>query len=83
MIDRTGPGSRVVRQGVPLGHHPPVSVKQLFNHCAEENPERDYLIINDTKLSYRDELAARKSSPTACAILVSRATGLPSWRPRS
>ncbi|MFN8088222.1 MAG: long-chain fatty acid--CoA ligase [Mycobacterium sp.] len=62
MIDRNRPWFALYDKGVPLSViTPPVSVKQLFNHCAEENPERDYLIINDTKLSYgMVNLAARK-----------------------
>ena len=49
MIDRNRPGSRCTTRSSARSSSPPVSVKQLFNHCAEENPERDYLIINDTK----------------------------------
>ena len=62
MIDRNWPWFKLYDKGVPLSViTPPVSIKQLFNHCAEENPERDHLIINDTKLSYgMVNLAARK-----------------------
>lgn len=62
MIDRSWPWFKLYDKGVPLSViTPPVSVKQLFNHCAEENPERDHLIINDTKLSYgMVNLTARK-----------------------
>lgn len=62
MIDRNRPWFKLYDKGVPLSViTPPISIKQLFNHCAEENPERDHLIINDTKLSYgMVNLAARK-----------------------
>ena len=62
MIDRNWPWFKLYDKGVPPSViTPPVSIKQLFNHCAEENPERDHLIINDTKLSYgMVNLAARK-----------------------
>lgn len=62
MIDRNWPWFKLYDKGVPLSViTPPVSIKQLFNHCAEENPERDHLIINDTKLSYgMVNLTARK-----------------------
>lgn len=64
MIDRNRPWFKLYDKGVPLSViTPPISIKQLFNHCAEENPERDHLIINDTKLSYgMVNLAARKTA---------------------
>lgn len=70
MIDRNWPWFKLYDKGVPLSViTPPVSIKQLFNHCAEENPERDHLIINDTKLSYgMVNLAARKVANSLAAL---------------
>lgn len=70
MIDRSRPWFKLYDKGVPLSViTPPVSIKQLFNHCAEEHPERDHLIINDTKLSYgMVNLAARKTANSLAAL---------------
>jgi long-chain acyl-CoA synthetase len=41
-------------KGVPYSlFYPPVTAKEMFNYHAEANPERDYLIVNDMKLSYK------------------------------
>lgn len=74
MIDRNWPWFKLYDKGVPLSViTPPVSIKQLFNHCAEENPERDYLIINDTRLSYGlVNLAARKTANSLAALGVKK-----------
>ncbi len=40
-------------RGVPHSiFYPPLTVKYLFNHHAATHPERDYLIIEDIRLSY-------------------------------
>jgi long-chain acyl-CoA synthetase len=48
------PWFKLYDKSVPYSiFYPPVTAKQMFNHHAEENPERDYLIVNDIKLSYK------------------------------
>jgi long-chain acyl-CoA synthetase len=53
MIDRNKPWFALYDEGVPYSViYPPVSVKQLFNSNAEAHPDKDYLVINETILSY-------------------------------
>ncbi|MEI6254274.1 MAG: long-chain fatty acid--CoA ligase [Mycobacteriaceae bacterium] len=53
MTDRNSPWFALYDKGVPYSCiYPPLSIKQMFNSCAEKNPERDYLIIGDTRLPY-------------------------------
>lgn len=53
MIDRNSPWFKLYDKGVPYTiPYPPVTVKHLFNVQAEAHPDRDYLIINETRLPY-------------------------------
>ncbi|HRZ21833.1 MAG TPA: AMP-binding protein, partial [Bacteroidales bacterium] len=53
MIDRNSPWFKLYDKGVPYSiPYPPVTVKHLFNVQAEAHPDRDYLIINETRLPY-------------------------------
>jgi long-chain acyl-CoA synthetase len=53
MVDRNKPWLALYDKGVPYSViYPPLSIKQMFNHCAESHPDRDYLIINDMRLPY-------------------------------
>lgn len=53
MVDRNKPWFALYDKGVPYSViYPPLSIKQMFNHCAESHPDRDYLIINDMRLPY-------------------------------
>lgn len=53
MTDRNRPWFALYDKGVPYSViYPPLSIKQMFNSCAEKNPDRDYLIINDMRLPY-------------------------------
>ncbi len=53
MVDKYKPWFAHYDKGVPYSCiYPPLSIKQMFNSCAETNPDRDYLIINDTHLPY-------------------------------
>ena len=53
MTDRNKPWFALYDKGVPYSCiYPPLSIKQMFNSCAERNPERDYLIVGDTRLPY-------------------------------
>ncbi|GJF09104.1 CoA ligase [Mycolicibacterium cyprinidarum] len=53
MVDKYKPWFAHYDKGVPYSCiYPPLSIKQMFNSCAEANPDRDYLIINDTHLPY-------------------------------
>ncbi len=53
MVDRNKPWFKIYDKGVPYSCiYPPLSIKQMFNSCAESTPDRDYLIINDTRLPY-------------------------------
>ena len=53
MTDRNKPWFALYDKGVPYSCiYPPLSIKQMFNSCAEKNPERDYLIVGDTRLPY-------------------------------
>jgi long-chain acyl-CoA synthetase len=53
MVDRKKPWFEFYDKGVPYSCiYPPLSIKQMFNSCAEANADRDYLIINDMHLPY-------------------------------
>ena len=53
MVDKNKPWFKLYDKGVPYSViYPPLSIKQMFNSCAEKNPDRDYLIINDLRLPY-------------------------------
>jgi len=53
VLDRNKPWFSLYDKGVPYSVlYPPLSIKQMFNHCAESHPDRDYLIINDMHLPY-------------------------------
>lgn len=53
MVDKSRPWFKIYDKGVPYSViYPPLSIKQMFNSCAEANPDRDYLIINDLSLPY-------------------------------
>ena len=43
---------QTLRRRVPTPSSPPVVDQQMFNACAEANPDRDYLIINDIRMPY-------------------------------
>ena len=53
MVEKNKPWFKLYDKGVPYSViYPPLSIKQMFNSCAEKNPDRDYLIINDLRLPY-------------------------------
>ena len=53
MVDKNKPWFKLYDKGVPYSViYPPLSIKQMFNSCAEKHPDRDYLIINDMSLPY-------------------------------
>jgi len=53
MVDGNKPWLKLYDKGVPYSViYPPLSIKQMFNSCAEATPDRDYLIINDMRLPY-------------------------------
>ncbi len=64
MVDKTKPWFALYDKGVPYSViYPPVSVKQLFNSNVEAHPDKDYLTINETILSYGlVDLMARKAA---------------------
>jgi len=68
VIDKSKPWFKLYDKGVPYSClYPPLSIKQMFNACAESHPDRDYLIINDIKMPYGlVNMMARK---TANALL--------------
>ncbi|MGD9622679.1 MAG: long-chain fatty acid--CoA ligase [Mycolicibacterium sp.] len=74
MVDKTRPWFTLYDKGVPYSViYPPVSVKQLFNSNAEANPEKDYLVINDTSLSYGlVNLMARKTANSLTSLGVKK-----------
>ncbi|MCH9642205.1 MAG: long-chain fatty acid--CoA ligase [Actinomycetia bacterium] len=74
MIDKNKPWFALYDKGVPYSViYPPVAVKQLFNSNAEAHPDRDYLIINDTKLSYGlVNLMARKAANSLVGLGVKK-----------
>jgi len=53
VIDNSKPWFKFYDKGVPYSViYPPLSIKQMFNSLAEAHPDRDFLIINETRLSY-------------------------------
>ncbi len=53
MVDKNKPWFKLYDKGVPYSViYPPLSIKQMFNSCAERHPDRDSLIINDMSLPY-------------------------------
>lgn len=74
MVDKTKPWFALYDKGVPYSViYPPVSVKQLFNSNAEANPEKDYLVINDSSLSYGlVNLMARKTANSLISLGVKK-----------
>ncbi|MEI7714795.1 MAG: long-chain fatty acid--CoA ligase [Mycobacterium sp.] len=64
MVDRNKPWFALYDKGVPYSViYPPLSIKQMFNTCAEATPDRDYLIINDLHMPYSlVNLMARKTA---------------------
>lgn len=53
MTYETKPWLALYDKGVPHSViYPPLSIKQMFNACAEATPEQAYLIIGDTQLTY-------------------------------
>jgi long-chain acyl-CoA synthetase len=53
MVSKDKPWFKLYDKGVPYSCiYPPLSIKRMFNACAEKNPERDYLIVGDTRLPY-------------------------------
>ena len=74
MTDRDKPWFGLYDKGVPYScHYPPLSIKQMFNACAEKFPERDYLIINDLRLPYSlVNTMARKAANALTALGVKK-----------
>jgi long-chain acyl-CoA synthetase len=74
MIDRDKPWFGQYDNGVPHSViYPPLAAKQMFNSCAEQNPERDYLIIGEIRLSYGlVNLMARKAANSLLALGVQK-----------
>ena len=67
MVDKNKPWFKLYDKGVPYSViYPPLSIKQMFNSCAEKHPDRDYLIINDMSLPYGlVNMMARKAANAA------------------
>ena len=74
MVDKSKPWFKLYDKGVPYSIiYPPLSIKQMFNSCAEKYPERDYLIVNDTKLPYGlVNMMARKAANALTALGVKK-----------
>jgi long-chain acyl-CoA synthetase len=74
MIDKDKPWFALYDKGVPESIiYPPLAVKQMFNSCAERNPDRDYLIIGEARLSYGlVNLIARKAANSLLALGVKK-----------
>ncbi len=70
MIDTNKPWFKLYDKGVPYSViYPPLSIKQMFNAQVAEHPDRDFLIINDTHLSYGlVDLMARKLANSLASI---------------
>ena len=55
MVDKNKPWFKLYDKGVPYSViYPPLSIKQMFNSCAEKNPDRDYLINTVLGTNYGD-----------------------------
>ena len=74
MVDKSKPWFKLYDKGVPYSIiYPPLSIKQMFNSCAEKYPERDYLIVNDTKLPYGlVNMMARKAANALTSLGVKK-----------
>ncbi len=74
MVDRDKPWFKLYDDGVPYSCiYPPLSIKQMFNSCAEKNPERDYLIVGDVRLPYGlFNMMARKLANALAALGVTK-----------
>jgi len=74
VVDKSKPWFKLYDKGVPYSIiYPPLSIKQMFNSCAEKYPERDYLIVNDTKLPYGlVNMMARKAANALTALGVKK-----------
>ncbi len=74
MIDRNSPWYKLYDKGVPYTiPYPPIPVKHLFNVQAEATPDKDYLIINETCLSYGlVNLLARKTANSLTSLGVKK-----------
>lgn len=73
-VDKTRPWFKLYDKGVPYSVlYPPLSIKQMFNACAEATPERDYLIINDIKMPYGlVNMMARKAANALASLGVKK-----------
>ena len=74
MVDKHKPWFRLYDAGVPYSViYPPLSIKQMFNACAEANPDRDYLIINDIRMPYGlVNMMARKAANALISLGVKK-----------
>jgi len=74
VVDKSKPWFKLYDKGVPYSIiYPPLSIKQMFNSCAEKYPERDYLIVNDTKLPYGlVNMMARKAANALTSLGVKK-----------
>ncbi|MCB0931112.1 MAG: long-chain fatty acid--CoA ligase [Mycobacterium sp.] len=73
-VDKNKPWFKLYDKGVPYSViYPPLSIKQMFNSCAEKTPDRDYLIVNDTKLPYGlVNMMARKAANALLSLGVKK-----------
>lgn len=74
VVDQKKPWFKLYDSGVPHSIiYPPLSIKQMFNACAEAHPERDYLIINDIKMPYGlVNMMARRTANALAALGVKK-----------
>lgn len=74
MVDKNKPWFKLYDAGVPYSViYPPLSIKQMFNACAEANPDRDYLIINDIRMPYGlVNMMARKTANALISLGVKK-----------
>jgi long-chain acyl-CoA synthetase len=74
MVDKNKPWFKLYDAGVPYSViYPPLSIKQMFNACAEANPDRDYLIINDIRMPYGlVNMMARKAANALISLGVKK-----------
>lgn len=74
MVDKSRPWFKLYDKGVPYSViYPPLSIKQMFNACAEATPDRDYLIINDIRMPYGlVNMMARKAANALVSLGVKK-----------
>jgi long-chain acyl-CoA synthetase len=74
MVDNNRSWFKLYDNGVPHSCiYPPLSIKQMFNACAEKFPERDYLIVGDTRLPYAlVNMMARKAANALTSLGVNK-----------